>query len=61
MTPYETDSDLPVSVQESPVKVWARSGLLGLVALNEAVHAWTFLKEVTIIFITSTIVWFQVK
>ena len=30
-------------------------------ALSAAVHAWDFLKEVTIIFITSTIVWPQIK
>ena len=29
--------------------------------LSVAVHAWELLKEVTIIFITSTIVWSQVK
>ena len=32
-----------------------------LEALSEAVHAWDLLKEVTTIFITSTIVWSQVK
>ena len=30
-------------------------------ALNAAACAWHFWKEVTIIFITSIIVWFQVK
>ena len=30
-------------------------------ALSAAVHAWKLLKEVAIIFITSTIVWLQVK
>ena len=30
-------------------------------ALSAAVHAWDLLKEVAIIFITSTIVWSQVK
>ena len=30
-------------------------------ALSVAVHAWDLLKEVTIIFITSTIVWPQVN
>ena len=34
---------------------------LRLGALSVAVHAWDLLKEVAIIFITSTIVWFQVK
>ena len=33
----------------------------GLGALNVAVHAWDLLREVTIIFITSTIVWPQVN
>ena len=33
----------------------------GLGALSVAVHAWDLLKEVTIIFITSTIVWPQVN
>ena len=33
----------------------------GLGALRVAVHAWDLLKEVTIIFITSPIVWPQVK
>ena len=33
----------------------------GLGALSVAVHAWNLLKEVTIIFITSTVVWPQVN
>ena len=33
----------------------------GLGALSAAEHAWDLLKGVTIIFITSTIVWPQVK
>ena len=33
----------------------------GLWALSGAVHVWELLKEVAIIFITSTIVWSQVK
>ena len=33
----------------------------GLGALSVAVHAWDLLKEVTVIFITSTIVWPQVN
>ena len=60
MTPQETDPDLPVSVQESLV-VGQRWPAAGLGALSVAVHAWDLLKEVTIIFITSTIVWPQVK
>jgi len=33
----------------------------GLGAWNVAVHAWDILREITIIFITSTIVWPQVN
>ena len=33
----------------------------GLEALSAAVHAWDLLKEVAIIFLTSTIVWSKVK
>ena len=33
----------------------------GLGALSVAVHAWDLLKEVAILFITSTIVWPQVN
>ena len=33
----------------------------GLGALSVAVHAWDLLKEATIIFIMSTIVWLQVN
>ena len=33
----------------------------GLGPLSAAVHAWDLLKEVAIIFITSTIVWLEVK
>ena len=61
MTPQETDPDFPVSVQESPVEVWVSGGLLQGWVLSVAVHAWDILKEVTIIFITSTIVWPQVN
>ena len=28
VTPQETDSELPVSVQESPAEAWVSSGLL---------------------------------
>ena len=62
MTPQETDPDLPVSVQEALVEVWVGRGMggqwpaAGSGALSVAVHAWDLLKEVTIIFITSTIV-----
>ena len=33
----------------------------GLGELSAAVHAWDLLKEITIIFITSTIIWPQIK
>ena len=48
VTPQETAPDLPICVQVSLAA--------GLGALSVAVHAWDLLKEVTIIFITSTIV-----
>ena len=61
VTPQETDPDLVRSVQEPPVKAGVSGGLAaGLEALSAAVSAWDLLKEVTIIFITSTIVWPQV-
>ena len=63
MTPQETDPVTPMCVQELPAKAWrgwwwpaAGSG-----ALSAAVRAWGLLKEVVIIFITSTIVWPQAK
>ena len=52
--------DLPVSVQESPVEVCAAGGLQGQ-TLSVSVRAWDLLKEVDIIYITSTIVWSQAK
>ena len=53
---------MPGSVQESPAEAWVSGGLLqGLRAVSVAVHAWDLLKEVTIIFITSAIVWTQVN
>ena len=52
VTPQETDPDLPGSVQESPAEARVRS-------TDEAVRA--LVKEVAIIFITSTMVWSQVK
>ena len=62
MTSQETDLDLPVSVQEALVEVWVDRGMgrqwliSGLGAMSAAVYAWDLLKEVTIIFITPTIV-----
>ena len=60
-TSQQTDLDLPVSVQESLAEARVGGGLLQGRGMSAAVHAWDFLKEVTIIFITSTIVWPQVK
>ena len=61
MTPQETDPDLPMSVQESLAEVWIGSGLLqGWDTECSSAFTGPF-KEVTIIFITSTIVWSQVK
>ena len=57
--PQETDPDLPGSAQESPAEDWWPAARFGTLSL--AVHAWDLLKEVTIIFITSTIVSPQVK
>ena len=54
MTPRETDPDLSGSVQESPAEVWVGGSLL-VGALSVAAHVWDLLKEVTIIFITSTL------
>ena len=67
MSPQETDPDLLVSVQESLAEAWVSGGLLltrpaaELRALRVAVPAKDLLKEVAIFFITSTIVWSQVK
>ena len=63
VTPQETVTNFPVSVQESPAEVWFGGGLVVslLVTLSAAVQAWDLLKESNIIFITSTIVWSQVN
>ena len=62
MTPQETDPDLPrecAGVSNRGMGwQWPAAGLG---ALSIAVHAWDLLKEVAIIFITSLIVWPQVK
>ena len=60
MTPQETDSDLPMSVQQSPVVArWWPAAELG--SLSAEVSARDLLEEVAIIFITSAVVWPQVK
>ena len=57
LAPQETDPDLPVSVQESLAEAWVDCGpAAGVGALGAAVPAWDLLKEVAIIYITSTIV-----
>ena len=62
VTPEETDSDLPGSVQESPVEAWVGWWpAAGFGALSVAAQTWDLLKEVVIIFITSTIVLPQVN
>ena len=61
MTPQEIDSDLPVSVQDSAGGMGQQWPTAGSGALSVAVRTWDLLKEVSIIFITSTIVWPQVK
>ena len=57
MTPQQTAPDLPVGVcQESLAEAWVMVAYGRLGALTVAVHAWDLLREVTIIFITSTTV-----
>ena len=53
----------PLRVLESLVEVWIGGGLpsSGSGELSVAVRALDLLKEVAVIFITSTIVWSQVK
>ena len=57
MTPQKTDTDMPMSTQESPVEVWVGSGLLQGQGTECSGVCTNLLKEVAIIFITSTIVW----
>ena len=52
---------MAMSVQESLAEVWVGRGLLQSQRHSAAVLAWDLLKEVTVIFITSSIVWPQVK
>ena len=61
VTPQETDSVLPVNVQESLVEAWVGSGLLQGRGSKGGRACMGLLKEVTIIFITSTIIWLQVN
>ena len=61
MTPRETDPGLPVSPGVSSRGVGQRWPASGSGKLSAPVHAWDLLKDVVIIFFTSTIVWPQVK
>ena len=61
LDPQETDTDISVSVQESPVEAWVSSGLLQVEVTECCRCAWDLLKEVAVFFITFTIVWSQVK
>ena len=61
MTPQETNPDLSECPEVSSGGVGWQWPAAGLGALSVAVPAWDLLKEVAIIFITSTIVWSQVK
>ena len=58
VTPQETYLQCP-GISRKPVGWWWPAA--GLEAWTVAVNAWDLLKEVTIIFITSTIVWPQVN
>ena len=61
LNPQETDPDISVSVQESPVEAWVSSGLLQVEVTECSRCAQDLLKGVSIFFITFTIVWSQVK
>ena len=61
VTSQETGPDLPVSVQSLQQRCGWAVAYCRVEALSAAVSAWNLLKEVTIIFITSTTVWSQVK
>ena len=62
MTPQEADLELPMCVQRVSGRGvgWQWPGE-GSRALSVAVPAWDLLKEVAIIFTSSTIVWLQGK
>ena len=61
VVPQETDPDLPVSVQEPLVEAWVDGGLMQGRGTECSSVSWGLWKEVAIVFITSTIVWSQVK
>ena len=56
MTPQETDTDLPVSVQESLAEAWADSGLLQGQGHQIAEQAQVLGKEAPITTMTPAIV-----
>ena len=56
MTPQETEPDLPMSVQESLVEAWVGRGLLQGWGTECSSACMGHFDEVTIIFITSTMV-----
>ena len=61
-TTQGTDPGLPAGVQESLAEAWVDSVLLARSgALSAGVPAWDLWKGEVIIFITSTLVWSQVK
>ena len=59
--PQETGPNLSVSVQESPVEAWVSGGLLKGQGTECSSVCMDLLKEVTIVFSTSTIVWPQIE
>ena len=61
MTPQKIDLDLPVSVQESLSELWVSGGLPQGGGTECSSTSWDLLKEVTVTFLTPTIVWPQVK
>ena len=61
MTPRESAPDLPVSVQESLGRHGSAVACCRAAGTECSSASWDLLKEVTIILITSTIVWPQVK
>ena len=61
MTPEETDPDLPVSSQESPAEAWVGRSLLQGWGLSVQCHMHGTFGGGRHYFITSTVVWPQVK
>ena len=61
VTPQETDLDLPVSVQQSLGEVWVAVACCRVWGTECSSACMEPFEGVVIIFITSTIVWPQVK